>query len=271
MSNNLKQNILNTKQESEKNNSLLLMAEKFLNDDEEIITAIITDTKICDSFSPQKFNWKGAKNTLIIITKSRIILGQKNLLSKHFEEILPQFISKCYKRKLINIPSLCLTTKQASMAIALSDEHIEIVKNAILSIMDTISEYSQFVKGFPERDKYNRRRLTIYDTIITGVNKLHNGIDPQPYISELSSGDDILLIPDPYNRYDQSAIKVCTEEGVQIGWIPKGDDLDSLHFQQDVFYRLQNNYAVLAKVKEKYTTKSGDVGVIIDVARYALK
>ena len=34
MSNNLKQNILNTKQESEKNNSLLLMAEKFLNDDE---------------------------------------------------------------------------------------------------------------------------------------------------------------------------------------------------------------------------------------------
>lgn len=271
MNDKVKQLLLNSEDEVKKHKSLIATGETVVLDREKVLAAIITDAKICESLSPQKFNWNGSKNTLIIITDRRIICGYKTFLTKHFEEILPQFILKCYVKTLSGVQSVCITTKTASMAIAVSGESINRLKDAICSIMGTISEYSQNIIGFPERDKNNKRRLTIYDTIITGVDHMHDNNDPQQYIRELAVGDDLILVADPSNPYDECAVKVCTKENVQIGWIPKGDDIDSERLQSDIFYRLCDNHTVLAKVKKKYITKSGSTGVVIDVARYAIK
>ena len=48
------------------------------------------------------------------------------------------------------------------------------------------------------------------------------------YAKQISAGDELLLVPDEGNKYDQYAIKVDLpledETVAQIGWIPKGQN-----------------------------------------------
>jgi hypothetical protein len=50
-----------------------------------------------------------------------------------------------------------------------------------------------------------------------------DGISRQKIISDCYTGEVLRLIPEPDNRYDECAIKVCRESGEQLGYWQGGD------------------------------------------------
>jgi hypothetical protein len=42
----------------------------------------------------------------------------------------------------------------------------------------------------------------------------------QSVIRKLQFAEELDLIPDPSNEYDNTAVKVCTKKGLFVGWIP---------------------------------------------------
>ena len=119
---------------------------------------------------------------------------------------------------------------------------------------------------FPQTDGHGHKLLTVYDMNVTGVMREHDGIDPQTIISKLHEGEQLLLEADPDNEYDSNAVKVKTIRGIQIGWLPQGENL-----QIDIADRLNNGQTVYARAKKRYLLDNypGEVGLVIDVARYA--
>jgi len=120
--------------------------------------------------------------------------------------------------------------------------------------------------SFPETDEKGHGILTIYNINIVGVTKPKNGINPQEIIPQMFEGDPVVLVADIHNAYDRHAVMVKTHDGVHIGWLPKGDNL-----QIDIFDRLVKGQTVYAKIKEGYelATAPGNIGLCIEVARYA--
>lgn len=120
--------------------------------------------------------------------------------------------------------------------------------------------------SFPETDSAGHPALTVYNINIVGVLHPHNGINPQDVIPQMFAGDRIILEADPTNEYDDHAVKVKNTDGIQIGWLPKGESL-----QIDIFDRLQGGQTVYARIKEAYELQSypGNIGLCIEVARYA--
>ena len=154
------------------------------------------------------------------------------------------------------------------------DAKSEKIRKEIQEFKDSLNEkpdMDNIIDEFPERDRNGKRLLTIYDTVITGINKENNGINPQDYIEELVIGEEVFLIADPQNKYDEYAVKVCNKDGVQLGWIPRGHDVDSSKLQTDISTRLQKGCTVLARVLKKYETQQGYIGIVIVVARYAVR
>mgnify|MGYP000843999727 FL=1 len=47
----------------------------------------------------------------------------------------------------------------------------------------------------------------------------------QKYIQQLKSGDQIILKPEPDNKYDRNAICVCNSEGKMLGYLPKNSNV----------------------------------------------
>jgi len=39
-------------------------------------------------------------------------------------------------------------------------------------------------------------------------------------LGKLEEGEELLLIPEPTNRFDENAVKVCSFEGVFLGYVP---------------------------------------------------
>jgi len=119
---------------------------------------------------------------------------------------------------------------------------------------------------FPETDASGHKILTIYDMNVVGVMHIQDGIDPQTIIPKLYEKEQIILETDSANRYDPYAVKVKTINGVQIGWLPKGENL-----QIDISKRLNSGQTVLARIKKAYLLNNypGKVGIVIDVARYS--
>lgn len=119
---------------------------------------------------------------------------------------------------------------------------------------------------FPSTDGHGHKLLTVYDMNVTGVMREHDGIDPQTIIPKLFEGDQLLLEADPDNEYDANAVKVKTMDGIQIGWLPKGENL-----QIDIADRLNSGQTVYARIKKGYLLDNypGKVGLVIDVARYS--
>lgn len=119
---------------------------------------------------------------------------------------------------------------------------------------------------FPETDDCGHEMLTIYNMNIVGVLHNHDGVNPQAIIPKMYEGDQVVLEADPDNNFDTHAVKVKTLDGQQIGWLPKGENL-----QIDIFNRLTKGQTVYARVKEGYELSSypGNIGLCIEVARYA--
>ena len=39
-------------------------------------------------------------------------------------------------------------------------------------------------------------------------------------LTKLEEGEELLLIPEPTNKYDENAVKICSFEGVFLGYVP---------------------------------------------------
>jgi hypothetical protein len=56
---------------------------------------------------------------------------------------------------------------------------------------------------------------------VTGESQVNNdGTSRQELIKRLRAGDQVKLIPDPTNPHDRWAVRVLTDDGQQIGWLP---------------------------------------------------
>jgi len=100
---------------------------------------------------------------------------------------------------------------------------------------------------------------------VAGVTFRNNmfGASRQEIIKKCSIGDSVVLEQDYSNKHDDYAVKVLTEEGAQIGFIPKGKANS-----KRVFLSLGEN-DVTAKISDKYSFKDdyGDriYGIEIEV------
>lgn len=55
---------------------------------------------------------------------------------------------------------------------------------------------------------------------LSGVTHAHNGVKAQDAIRHCHVGEELELIPDPKNRFDNDAVRVCRKNGDQVGWWP---------------------------------------------------
>lgn len=62
-----------------------------------------------------------------------------------------------------------------------------------------------------------------------------DGTDRQRIISKLHVGDGLRFVPEPNNPYDHMAVRVETESGVQIGYVPR-------QYNSRIFQNLMNGY-----------------------------
>lgn len=129
---------------------------------------------------------------------------------------------------------------------------------------------------FPDTDPSGKPMLKLMTVEMHGATHIHDGTDPQKVIPQLTEGEELKLIADTHNEHDNYAVRVCTTNGKQIGWLPAGS--------RDVFNRLVNGRTVYARVKEIYNvdwsnedddyktwnSKCFD-NIIIEIARYAAK
>ncbi len=118
---------------------------------------------------------------------------------------------------------------------------------------------------FPYADSNGNPALNVYDMNVVGIMHIQGGYNPQLVIPQMFIKDRVILEADVNNTYDDHAVKVLNTDGVQIGWLPKGENL-----QIDIYDRLTKGQEVYARIKEAYELKTypGNIGVSIEVARY---
>lgn len=117
--------------------------------------------------------------------------------------------------------------------------------------------------AFPDIDANGNRMLKPLTVALHGAAYTHDGVDPQDILPHMSRRQQVILIPDPDNEYDSYAVKVCTTDGLHIGWLPAGT--------KDVFNRLMDNSTVLARISNLYQMDWYDETITsadIEIARY---
>ncbi len=274
-------NLLSPSVNINKYKKLILNGERFLNNKENVNCSIIAPIKIGDDFTVNQAIWKHSKEALIVFTSSRIIVGQKTLLSTHFQEVLPQEILE-YRVDILGAERyIVISTELATMAIWVPIQYVNDINFALDLLKNVVSEPSKYSINnrkiqntytssgyfeFPETDPHGHHILKIYDLNVTGVMREFNNIRSQEIIAQLSIGDEIILEADPNNEYDSYAVKVETPNHIQIGWLPRGENL-----QIDISERLRSGETVYARVKKIYPLSKypGNNGLVIDVARYS--
>lgn len=85
-----------------------------------------------------------------------------------------------------------------------------------------------------------------------------DGSSRQQIIATCRSGDSILLVPEPTNKFDHLAIRVCTTHGRQIGYLPAGHGMTK---------KVQDG-RVEASIDKINTSRSGRglLGVVLKIA-----
>lgn len=81
----------------------------------------------------------------------------------------------------------------------------------------------------------------------------------QPAVRQLREGQAICLVPEPTNRYDPKAIKVCTEAGQTIGYIAK----DS--FVQRLIHKERKSCSAVVQSINRTESAKSMLGVVIYV------
>ena len=92
---------------------------------------------------------------------------------------------------------------------------------------------------YPEVDQHGNPISNIIELNISGTTFTHLGCNPSDVIPKLSIGENLILAANPENDYDAMAVRVMTQRGEQIGWIPRACDEKPL-----IFRRLQEGYPV---------------------------
>lgn len=90
--------------------------------------------------------------------------------------------------------------------------------------------------------KYQVRSDNPVKTTLSGVNY---GDCEKLIKYYVNIGDKLMLIPDPDNKHDKTATRVCIKQGRQIGWLPNKD------WNDRIFYDLMNKKRWDADVIEK--------------------
>ena len=91
--------------------------------------------------------------------------------------------------------------------------------------------------------------------------------DAQDVVKDLCIGDTVIL-QKAANEYD---VIVYSEEMHQFGLLPEWNDNDYANIRLEVRRSLNGGAKVLAKVKNLYHKKNGNIGVIIEICRYAIR
>ena len=120
---------------------------------------------------------------------------------------------------------------------------------------------------FPDVDENGKGALTIREADICGVDRKYNNISAQDIISRLNIGDDVIL----KNSESSYAVKVFSSDMEQFGFLPEWEDTRMPKVKQEVYEKLSDGATVLAKVLKKYKNKSGTIGIIISICRYAVR
>jgi hypothetical protein len=102
--------------------------------------------------------------------------------------------------------------------------------------------YRKWNKNFDP--SYNIRINDSFQTTLSGVR--HNGCEETILMNEkkLKRGTEVLLVPDPENKYDKTATKVCMKTGKMLGWLPNQD------WNDRIFIDLMNGKKWEASVEE---------------------
>lgn len=130
----------------------------------------------------------------------------------------------------------------------------------VLIVVLIVSSYIFYILNFSGKkvDMRFARKVTQFDkkyslkvinpivTTLSGVR--HNDCELViiRYIrkSKILIGTKLLLIPDPLNLYDNTAIRVCTIDGWMLGWLPSQD------WNNNIYYDLMNGKKWEATVKK---------------------
>ena len=89
---------------------------------------------------------------------------------------------------------------------------------------------------FGQYEKNNPRvkRIYLFDTNVAGF-QYHEGANPS-VSALLEQGGDLILVREPKNQYDEMAIAVYTQQGIKVGYVPRGEnELPAIIADQDVF------------------------------------
>ncbi|WNX85757.1 hypothetical protein RWV98_05680 [Agathobaculum sp. NTUH-O15-33] len=76
---------------------------------------------------------------------------------------------------------------------------------------------------------------------VTGFTHKHDGYDPQKVITSLNTLQQLYMIWDVNNPYDQTALKILTPESKYVGWYPRNGqhkDLLILFIQHELPYSI---------------------------------
>jgi hypothetical protein len=84
------------------------------------------------------------------------------------------------------------------------------------------------------------------ETTLAGVNHENRELQIKQRIKsgELKQGTPLVLLPDPENSYDNTATKVCTLDGIMLGFLPNRD------WNDEIFHDLMKDKKWGASVKE---------------------
>ncbi len=96
----------------------------------------------------------------------------------------------------------------------------------------------------------NQAKPTInhFTTIVAGVTKDNYDKSSRQKIirTHCVIGEEVLLIPEPFNKFDPDAIKVCLQNGFQIGYLPS--EISSKIVRKQLLKQSANYAAFLRRV-----------------------
>lgn len=102
----------------------------------------------------------------------------------------------------------------------------------ILSKMKDKSIREEYISWSDKfKPKYKVRSQKAIETTLAGINHDNREALIIKLINKkkLSARDRLLLVPDPENQFDKTAIRVCTTEGYMLGWLPNREWNDKIY------------------------------------------
>lgn len=109
-------------------------------------------------------------------------------------------------------------------------------------------------------------KMSLYKEKAVGVSKKNNdGTSRQQVIAKLQEGNEVQLVRDPENDYDENAIEVWNKRGDQIGFIDKMR-------AEELSPQMDSGYPVEVWVDRIWGGDDGkNLGVLIAIQRYKPK